>query len=1107
MFQQMMASLLGTKRQLEGGRVLRREGSVPAGSSKLGRLLWPMLRASVALAAFFAVASVSAGLNDTGITSCGDATRNGADCATVSGDNGSSPRQDARYGRDAQSELLLLTKSGGGGAGFDFSRITNNGAVKNNASLGSGNSDWACTYDHVTGLTWEVKTTSGLSNKNHTFSWYSSNGGVVGTNSGGTCETGGRCDTEKFVADVNNAGLCGYSDWRLPTLKELENIVDYSRINPPIDPDYFINTRPDQYWTSTADSSYPGQYMWLVDFMTGAAAKDQPAAAQSVRLVRGAASQTNQFTVTDQGLTVTDASTGLVWKRNYEMVDPSNPGTWQDRIDTFTWTEALGRPLIAANAGFAGYSDWRLPNVKELRSLVSETRHNPAIDTSVFPATPFQSDFWTASPNLDYFKNQDKSWGVSFDIGMSFAMPRSFRNYVRLVRGGDAFDNRNTSISIDASLISFSPQILGTSSAPRVVTLSNFGAGAINNISISTPGGDYPRTTNCGATLNPGQSCAITVTFTPTAEGVRANAITIASSATSQPLSVTLSGKGLAAQYGLTVTKAGTGSGAVGPVAVDCGGPVCSTNYPTFTDVTLTATAAAGSTFMGWSELYCTEASTCVVSMTEARNITAVFSDNSLITYALTVTKAGTGSGTVGPFAVDCGSTICSTNYVNGSIVTLTAEAASGSTFSGWSGANCSGTGPCVVTMTQARSVTATFAGAMASSYALTVTKAGNGSGTVTPAAVNCGSTICSANYPSSSSVTLTATATSGSTFSGWSGENCSGTSSTCVVSMTQARSVTATFASSTANGYALTITRLGTGSGTADSVGKMCIGFTCSPVAAVSHSCTGTKCTTVYPKGTTVTLTAAAASGSTFSGWGGGTCSGGNSTCVVSMTQAFNVTATFGGSSSYALTVTKAGTGSGTVGPVALNCGSTICSSNYTSGASVTLTATAASGSTFSGWSEANCSGTGSTCVVSMTLARNVIATFESAPISAPRLYDGIYQWDEGAYLSVHQLKDDTVIASIYWVFTSNTVQVDNYTVVQADTFDLFDGKISGSDLTISGTGFYEACKLSYDLKFNSDSSLAVRLKSVSNAPGVTVDCAARYRAVGSEWTIFRVL
>jgi hypothetical protein len=77
------------------------------------------------------------------------------------------------------------------------------------------------------------------------------------------------------------------------------------------------------------------------------------------------------------------------------------------------------------------------------------------------------------------------------------------------------------------------------------------------------------------------------------------------------------------------------------------------------------------------------------------------------VTYTLTVQKAGTGSGTVTASGVSCG-TDCSQTYASGTSVTLSVTPASGSTFAGWSG-GCSGTGTCTVSMTAARSVTATF--------------------------------------------------------------------------------------------------------------------------------------------------------------------------------------------------------------------------------------------------------------------------------------------------------------------------------------------------------------------------------------------------------------
>jgi photosystem II stability/assembly factor-like uncharacterized protein/preprotein translocase subunit YajC len=253
-----------------------------------------------------------------------------------------------------------------------------------------------------------------------------------------------------------------------------------------------------------------------------------------------------------------------------------------------------------------------------------------------------------------------------------------------------------------------------------------------------------------------------------------------------------------------------------------------------------------------------------------------VFKIQQVTEYTLTVLKSGTGSGTVtsNPSGINCGSD-CSESYNQGTIVTLTATPASGSTFTGWSGV-CSGTGTCTVTMNAATSVTATFS-LQVGSYTLTVVKSGTGSGTVTssPSGIDCGSD-CSESYDQGTSVTLTAAPAAGSTFGGWSGA-CSGTG-TCAVTMNAAKSVTATF-NLQAAGNTLTIFKTGTGTGT----------VTSSPAGI---NC-GDDCSEVYTQGTKVTLTAKADVNSTFTGWSGGGCTG-TKTCTVTVDSEITVTASF---------------------------------------------------------------------------------------------------------------------------------------------------------------------------------------------------------------------
>ena len=217
--------------------------------------------------------------------------------------------------------------------------------------------------------------------------------------------------------------------------------------------------------------------------------------------------------------------------------------------------------------------------------------------------------------------------------------------------------------------------------------------------------------------------------------------------------------------------------------AFSCPGD-CTEDYSAGQNVTLTATPDAGGTFLGWSG-DCTGTSACVVSMTQARNVTATF-DTPPPPQTLTVAVTGDGTVTSNPAGISCPGD-CTEDYSAGQNVTLTATPNAGSTFVGWSG-DCTGTSPCVVSMTQTRNVTATFD---TPPQTLTVSVTGNGTVTSNPAGISCPGD-CTEDYSAGQNVTLTAAPNAGSTFVGWSGD-CTGTG-VCAVSMTQARNVTATF-------------------------------------------------------------------------------------------------------------------------------------------------------------------------------------------------------------------------------------------------------------------------------------------------------------------------
>jgi hypothetical protein len=255
----------------------------------------------------------------------------------------------------------------------------------------------------------------------------------------------------------------------------------------------------------------------------------------------------------------------------------------------------------------------------------------------------------------------------------------------------------------------------------------------------------------------------------------------------------------------LSVARAGTGTGTVtsAPAGINCGG-TCSAGFTAGTTVTLTAAAATGSTFAGWSGGGCSGTGSCSVSMSGAQSVSATFN----------LSGSGSGSG--------CGEANC-----------VPVQAVYVSHFSGpgcsgtesyylpydgyayscrtWDGGGQCGTthrtvtnysaringGPCQDLWPSGNTLSdfvTVYRGGGSPAATLSVARAGTGTGTVTsaPAGINCGST-CSASFTAGTTVTLNATAATGSTFAGWSGGGCSETGS-CSVSMSGAQSVSATF-------------------------------------------------------------------------------------------------------------------------------------------------------------------------------------------------------------------------------------------------------------------------------------------------------------------------
>ena len=134
---------------------------------------------------------------------------------------------------------------------------------------------------------------------------------------------------------------------------------------------------------------------------------------------------------TDNGnSTVTDNDTGLMWKQCLEGL--TGVGCTTGVGTGHSWQAALALTTTVNSAGFAGYHDWRVPNLTELESLVARNCFNPAINSRFFP-NDLASVVWSSSPVAN---PSNSAWGINFDGGGTYFNSRSNSKQVRLVRSG-----------------------------------------------------------------------------------------------------------------------------------------------------------------------------------------------------------------------------------------------------------------------------------------------------------------------------------------------------------------------------------------------------------------------------------------------------------------------------------------------------------------------------------------------------------------------------------------------------------------------------------------------------------------------------------------------
>ena len=429
----------------------------------------------------------------------------------------------------------------------------------------------------------------------------------------------------------------------------------------------------------------------------------------------------------------------------------------------------------------------------------------------------------------------------------------------------------------------------------------------------------------------------------------------------------------------LTITKNGTGTGTV-ECEINSGGSfgACAASYPNGTVVKVKATANGGSEFVnfngGTGSASSCSTSPCTFTIEANSAVTATF--NLIGEKTLTITKNGTGTGTV-ECEINSGGSFgaCAASYPNGTVVKVKATANGGSEFVNFNGgtgsaSSCS-TSPCTFTIEANSAVTATF---NLIPRTLTITKNGTGTGTV-ECEINSGGSFgaCAASYPNGTVVKVKATANGGSefvNFNGGTGSASSCSTSPCTFTIEANSAVTATF---NLIPRTLTITKNGTGTGTVE----------CEINSGGSFGA----CAASYPNGTVVKVKATANGGSEFVNFNGGTGSASScstSPCTFTIEANSAVTATFN-LIPRTLTITKNGTGTGTV-ECEINSGGSFgaCAASYPNGTVVKVKATANGGSefvNFNGGTGSASSCSTSPCTFTIEANSAVTATFNLIP------------------------------------------------------------------------------------------------------------------------------
>jgi|GEM_PF-954941 len=302
----------------------------------------------------------------------------------------------------------------------------------------------------------------------------------------GTCtgdaKTYTYADTMKLTSDFG-----GQTDWRVPTISELHSIVHLRKVNPSINNSLFHNPPAGWFWSTSVYASSPS-LVWAVSFDDGVSKYDSDGykGNDAVRLVRGGQSfyfdtlKLVDFVDNKDG-TVTNTKTGLTWQR-CAVGQTWSDGYCDGKAATYTQADAA---KLTSNLG--GQSDWHLPSLRELQTIVDYQTFNPSTSLIIFPDAP-SNEFWTTTPKAEV---ADNFWIVAFDYGQSSYRSKTTAYSARLVRGTLSTTGAATTPVVSGS-VDLAPTITGKPTPATVngnitftATLTNKGTATATDAKMS----------------------------------------------------------------------------------------------------------------------------------------------------------------------------------------------------------------------------------------------------------------------------------------------------------------------------------------------------------------------------------------------------------------------------------------------------------------------------------------------------------------------------------------------------------------------------------------------------------------------------------------------